>query len=112
MKFWKIMFMVLFIFIVIICSTYAFYRIDLTDMKVRNLQIYRQIVADEFGVKTQEIFLSLDSTLYDSIGNRENKKDVFDLTVQQRNQLKSFITPFIISAASNYDVIPPAWTIE
>ena len=81
------------------------YQISLTDLTVENFVIYRQ--ADEEGV--MQIKLALNSTLTNSNGDREGKNMIFDLTTGQKTQIINFIKPFVISAASNYDVNPPGW---
>ena len=83
----------------------AAYQITLTDLRVENFVIYRQ--ADEDG--NMDIFLALNSTLYNSAGDTEGKNKIFDLTAQQKTAIINFIKPFVHEAATEYDVIPPLW---
>ncbi len=87
----------------------AAYQITLTDLKVENFVIYRQDVTDEEGVVTQEIFLALNSILYNANGDREGKNKIFDLTTEQKTAIVIFIKLFVQEAAAEYDVNPPAW---
>lgn len=88
---------------------YAAYTVILTDLRVENLQIYKQVVTDEEGVTTTEVFLSMNYTLYNSNDDTKGMNMVYDLSTAQKTAIINFIKPFVQETATADGVNPPAW---
>jgi hypothetical protein len=92
--------------------SYAVYTINLTDMRVENIQIYRRTVVTDPGppeVTEVQMAMSMNYTLYNAGGDSKGLNTVFSLTSGQRTQILNFIKPFVQSQATTDDVTAPTW---
>lgn len=89
------------------------YEISLTDLKVENIQIFRQsvIINEETGETEMQMKMSMNYTLQDDSGNTKGMNAEFALTPAQRTQVADFIKPFVQAQAVTDDVTPPDWAV-
>ncbi len=89
------------------------YEISLTDLKVENIQIFRQsvIINEETGETEMQMKMSMNYTLQNDSGNTKGMNAGFALTPAQRTQVADFIKPFVQAQAVTDDVTPPDWAV-
>jgi uncharacterized protein YxeA len=107
----KLLVVILIMFCFAVGYSVAVYTIILTDMRIENIQIFRQavVIDEETGETEMQMKMAMNYTLYDDSGNSKGLNVEFDLTAQQRTAIKNFIVPFVQAQAVVDDVNPPAW---
>ena len=102
--------LVLFLVSIFIGESYAAFVITLTDMKVENIQIFRQpvLVDEETGETEMQMKMSMNYTLTDGANNKSMNIE-FTLSEAQRTAVLNFIKPFVQSQATTDGVSVPVW---
>lgn len=88
----------------------AAFVITLTDMKVENIQIFRQsvVIDEETGETEMQMKMSMNYTLTDGTNNKGMNTE-FTLSAAQRTAVLNFIKPFVQAQATTDGVNAPAW---
>lgn len=109
MKTLNVILLVLILTLTAVGISYSAFVITLTDMRVENIQIYRQdVTTGEPPVITTEMFMSMNYTLYNS-GDSKGMNVVFSLSAAQKTAILNFVKPFVQGQATADGVTAPIW---
>lgn len=89
---------------------YSAFVITLTDMKVENIQIFRQsvVIDEQTGETEMQMKMSMNYTLTDGSNNKGMNTE-FTLSAAQRTQVLNFVKPFVQAQAATDGVNVPVW---
>lgn len=112
MKILNIILIATILILLIVGISHAVYTISLTDLRMENMQIFRQdvVINQQTGETEEQMKLSMNYTLFDSSGNTKGMNVEFTLTAQERTDLLAIIKPYVTKQATAHVVVAPAWT--
>lgn len=111
MKVLNLILMAIILTIIGVGISYAAFVITLSDMRLENIQIYRQsvIIDPQTGATEMQMKMSMNYTLYDGSGNTKGMNTEFTLSAAQRTAVLNFTKPFVQSQATADGVNAPTW---